>query len=72
MFIPDFNKAQPSILLRSPIDGTALATLMVLHIQPSYYAAIIATGALGQVGTAAVEGGRRTGHRSSPSCRLYL
>ena len=43
------NKVQPIFLLRSPIDGTPLVTPIAPHIQPSYYAAIIAAEALAQV-----------------------
>jgi hypothetical protein len=43
------NKLQPTVLLRSTIDGTTLATPLAPHIQPSYYAAIIAAEVLGQV-----------------------
>jgi len=50
MFIAGYsNKLQPTALLRSTIDGTALATPMAPHIQPSYYAAIIAAEVIGQV-----------------------
>ncbi|KAF7975744.1 hypothetical protein HWV62_8733 [Athelia sp. TMB] len=45
-----YNLIQPVTLTRSILDGSALATPLAPHIQPAYYAAIIAAEAIGQSG----------------------
>ncbi|PPQ90810.1 hypothetical protein CVT25_012130 [Psilocybe cyanescens] len=51
-----YNLIQPVTLTRSTLDGTPLATPLPPHIQPQYYAAIIAAEAIGNTGnTRAVE-----------------
>ncbi|KAF9522314.1 hypothetical protein CPB83DRAFT_911422 [Crepidotus variabilis] len=52
-----YNLVQPSPLPRSTLDGTALPAPLAPHIQPQYYAAIIAAEAIGRPsgGTVAIE-----------------
>ncbi|KAJ7274489.1 glycoside hydrolase family 79 protein [Mycena haematopus] len=51
-----YNLIQPVTLTRSTLDGSTLATPQQPHIQPQYYAAIIAAEAIGDSGdTHAVE-----------------
>ncbi|KAH9481594.1 Beta-glucuronidase [Psilocybe cubensis] len=51
-----YNLIQPLTLTRSTLDGSPLATPLPPHIQPQYYAAIIAGEAIGSTGnTRAVE-----------------
>ncbi|TDL22456.1 hypothetical protein BD410DRAFT_839887 [Rickenella mellea] len=49
-----YNMIQPATLPRSIIDGTTLATSLHPHVQPAYYAAIIATEAIGTSGSTKV------------------
>ncbi|KAF7975737.1 hypothetical protein HWV62_8719 [Athelia sp. TMB] len=46
-----YNFIQPVSLNRSIIDGSALPTPLAPHVQPAYYAAIIAADAIGSSGT---------------------
>ncbi|KAJ7674198.1 hypothetical protein B0H17DRAFT_1208221 [Mycena rosella] len=51
-----YNLIQPAVLTRSILDGSPLATPQQPHVQPTYYAAIIAAEAIGDSGrTQAVE-----------------
>ncbi|KAJ6513350.1 glycoside hydrolase family 79 protein [Mycena sanguinolenta] len=51
-----YNLIQPVTLTRSTLDGSTLATPQLPHVQPQYYAAIIAAEAIGDSGdTQAVE-----------------
>ncbi|KDR78988.1 hypothetical protein GALMADRAFT_63807 [Galerina marginata CBS 339.88] len=51
-----YNLIQPVTLNRSTLDGTTLASPLPPHIQPQYYAAIIAAEAIGSSGaTHAIE-----------------
>ncbi|KAI0249844.1 hypothetical protein BJV78DRAFT_1223807 [Lactifluus subvellereus] len=45
-----YNFVQPIALTRSILDGTALAQPLPPHIQPLYYAAVIAAEAIGPLG----------------------
>ncbi|KAF5334551.1 hypothetical protein D9758_015776 [Tetrapyrgos nigripes] len=42
-----YNLIQPTTLTRSPVDGSTLPSPLPPHIQPPYYAAIIAAEAIG-------------------------
>ncbi|TFK70312.1 glycoside hydrolase family 79 protein [Pluteus cervinus] len=46
-----YNLIQPVTLTRSILDGSTLATPLAAHVQPQYYAAIIAGEAIGNSGT---------------------
>ncbi|EAU89212.2 hypothetical protein CC1G_03477 [Coprinopsis cinerea okayama7 len=48
------NIIQPSPLSRSPIDGKELSSPLQPHVQPQYYAAIIAAEAIGSSGNVRV------------------
>ncbi|KAJ6494713.1 glycoside hydrolase family 79 protein [Mycena vitilis] len=45
-----YNLIQPATLTRSTLDGSPLATPLKPHVQPQYYAAIIAAEAIGDSG----------------------
>lgn len=45
-----YNLIQPATLTRSTLDGSTLATPLKPHVQPQYYAAIIAAEAIGDSG----------------------
>jgi len=45
-----YNLIQPAVLTRSTLDGSALAVPQQPHIQPQYYAAIVAAEAIGHSG----------------------
>ncbi|TEB25149.1 hypothetical protein FA13DRAFT_1738567 [Coprinellus micaceus] len=45
-----YNLIQPVVLARSPVDGSPLSPPLPPHIQPQYYAAIIAAEAIGSSG----------------------
>ncbi|KAF5327444.1 hypothetical protein D9619_004448 [Psilocybe cf. subviscida] len=49
-----YNLIQPITLTRSILDGSTLATPLPPHIQPQYYAAIIASEAIGSSGNTRV------------------
>jgi len=49
-----YNLIQPIALTRSTLDGSALSTPLPAHIQPQYYAAIIAAEAIGNCGNTRV------------------
>ncbi|KAJ3510881.1 hypothetical protein NLJ89_g4418 [Agrocybe chaxingu] len=46
-----YNLIQPATLTRSILDGSPLPSPLAPHIQPQYYAAIIAAEAIGSTGT---------------------
>ncbi|KAJ7134403.1 glycoside hydrolase family 79 protein [Mycena epipterygia] len=46
-----YNAIQPVTLTRSPIDGSALSAPLLPHVQPPYYAALVAAEAIGASGT---------------------
>jgi len=45
-----YNLIQPAVLTRSTIDGSTLAVPQQPHVQPQYYAAIVAAEAIGHSG----------------------
>ncbi|KAJ6544815.1 glycoside hydrolase family 79 protein [Mycena vulgaris] len=45
-----YNLIQPAVLTRSTLDGSTLAVPQQPHVQPQYYAAIIAAEAIGNSG----------------------
>ncbi|KAJ7637653.1 glycoside hydrolase family 79 protein [Mycena polygramma] len=45
-----YNLIQPATLTRSTLDGSPLATPLQPHVQPQYYAAVIAAEAIGDSG----------------------
>ncbi|KAJ7178604.1 glycoside hydrolase family 79 protein [Mycena crocata] len=45
-----YNLIQPAVLTRSTLDGSPLSTPLQPHVQPQYYAAIIAAEAIGDSG----------------------
>ncbi|CAK5284397.1 unnamed protein product [Mycena citricolor] len=45
-----YNAIQPATLTRSTIDGTALSTPLLPHVQPAYHAALVAAEAIGPSG----------------------
>ncbi|KAJ7127152.1 glycoside hydrolase family 79 protein [Mycena epipterygia] len=45
-----YNLIQPAVLTRSTLDGSPLAVPLQPHVQPQYYAAIIAAEAIGDSG----------------------
>jgi hypothetical protein len=47
-----YNLIQPISLNRSILDGSPLASPLAAHVQPQYYAAIVAAEAIGQSGEA--------------------
>jgi len=49
-----YNLIQPITLTRSTLDGSILSTPLLPHIQPQYYAAIIAAEAIGNSGNTRV------------------
>ncbi|KAJ7475688.1 glycoside hydrolase family 79 protein [Mycena latifolia] len=47
-----YNLIQPAVLTRSTLDGSTLSSPLAPHVQPQYYAAIIAAEAIGDSGQA--------------------
>ncbi|KAJ7464179.1 glycoside hydrolase family 79 protein [Mycena latifolia] len=45
-----YNLIQPAVLTRSTLDGSTLSSPLAPHVQPQYYAAIIAAEAIGDSG----------------------